>query len=463
MSAPVRSNHDRRRLYRTGWLIAVFAICSYLLIAFAEQGSAGAGLQAVPDDPLPFNRHAGIGIDLSSYSSLAAVEWLEQVDAGPASLVLLPVDGDIVGAFNNPDTFVAARGAVEQLLNSANGAQVGLCLNRPIAAIDEVILAEAAVTALVENFTDRVTYIGTCGLETSSAWQESVLDLLDYDPPSSSSEVLLAPASIGAPIRLQAPVTVQAMSPEYLDSVTGTSYAGLRMAGVPLIDDETRETLRSILHDRAHVATLVAAPAAEADPVTFFNSLALGEAAYNELSEGFNNVALSRIAWHGDWTTTEVGPVSYQRTAETGSWMTAEFIGTEIWAVGIVSPDGGRLGVWIDADDASTSGEPDVVVSLESTQAEDAAVLLMDGLPAARHSITIVAADGDVALSGIFVTGRAEGGWHGTLGAVGMLLAAMGGLGVVLVATVDDLRARIGLDRENSDDGLHPRVFRRDH
>jgi hypothetical protein len=442
--------------------MAILAMASYVLIAFAEQGSAGASLQVVPQDPLPFERHQSSGIDLSQFTSLQALEWLEQVDPSPVSMILVPIDGDIVGAFNNPDTYAAARIAVDQLLDATNGARVTACLNRPIAAIEESILAEAAVTAIVENYADRVTYIGACGRATSPAWNASVLNVLGRSSSESTAQRLLAPVSMGAPIRLMSPEPLEDMTLEYLDSVSGTTYAALRITPSSSLTSSDRSRLQGILHDRAHIATVLIEPEIDVAPAEFVAALQLDFGEYSELSEGFNSVEAHQISWHGDWILTEVGPVTYQRTTVTGSWLTTEFIGTEVWALGIASPDGGRLGVWIDASTSGTTGSPDRIVSLERSQARDTSMLLIDGLPAARHTITVVAADGDVALSGIFVTGRPVAGWHGITGAFGMIAVAIAGLGIVLVATVDDLRARIGLDRASRSEDTHPRVFRRD-
>lgn len=462
MSVRGRLPAERRMLYRSGWLVVIFAMSSYLLIAFAEQGSAGAGMREVPSDPLPFERHAAVGLDLSDFSSLDALEWLQATNVSAASLVVLPVDGDIVAAFNNPETFVAARSAVDQLVAAADGAKTAACLRRPVTAIDEAILAEAAVTALVENYSERITYIGACSAQATPLWQESVLTLLGMNLPAPEDERLLAPVTLGAPIRLQMPITVEEADAGYLDSLSGTQYAAIRLAPIPSLGPAARQDISTILHDRPQVAIVLAAPSSDADPFSFVASLVLDAGQFQELSEGFNNVSSPHIAWHGDWTPTEVGPVVFQRTLETGSWMTAEFVGTEIWAVGIVSPDGGRLGVWIDSEENGTPGDPDRIVPLERVQARDESLLLADRLPAARHRITVVAADGEVALSGLFVAGRPEAGWHGVVGSVGLIVATIAGLGVLLTAAVDDLRFRIGLDSREESDDEHPRVFRRD-
>lgn len=89
-------------------------------------------------------------------------------------------------------------------------------------------------------------------------------------------------------------------------------------------------------------------------------------------------------------------------------------------------------------------------------------MLAIDGLPAARHRITLVAAGTEVSVSGLFVTGRTESGIHGTIGSLGLIAAAVAGLAIVLSVAVDDLRIRIGLDRPGEDGSEHPRIFSRD-
>jgi hypothetical protein len=108
------------------------------------------------------------------------------------------------------------------------------------------------------------------------------------------------------------------------------------------------------------------------------------------------------------------------------------------------------------------SRNPDNIVDLSGSQAVDRSMLLIDGLPAATHSITIVASEGNVTLSGLFVTGRPEPGWHGGLGALGTMGIAMAGLAVIISVAVDDLRLRIGLDRTDDQETDHPRIFRRE-
>jgi hypothetical protein len=462
MTVGRRTDVTKSRLYRSGWLIVLCAVTSYMLIAFAEQGSAGTGIRGVPNDPLPFERHSGIGIDLSAMSSLGALEWLEQADTTAIPMILIPVDGDIVSAMNSPETYTAARTALDQLIDAARPAPLTLCLQRPITALEESLLAEAMITVIIESYTDRVTYISTCSQGTSPSWQDNVLELLGTETSSSTSEHILAPVSVGAPVRLMEPLGLETMTRDYLDRLSGDRYVATRFMSDPVVTADQRRTIQNVLHDRSQVALVLAVPHPEADPITFTGSLRFSEMPHGELSEGYNNVSSPQISWNGDWTPTPVGPVLYHRTTQTGSWFTAEFVGTEVWVVGLVSPDGGRLGIWINADDPQTIGDPDRVVSLARTQATDTSILVMDGLPAARHRMTVVAADGEVALAALFVTGRPDTGWHGELGAIGIIVLAIAGVAVVLTVAVDDLRTRIGLDGTDGEEVQHPRVFRRD-
>lgn len=462
MSAPFRSSGERRLLYWSGWLIAILASASFVLMAFAEQGTAGAGLREVPNDPLPFNRHAGIGVDLTGLSSLQAVEWLEAADVSRAPLVVIPLDGDIVAAFNTPEVSQIAHQAVEMLLSGADGTTIAVCLRRPISAMEEQVLAATAVAVLTEVYSERITYLGACAQDTQPSWEAHVLAELNYLPPGSPSERMLAPVSIGAPLRLQNAVQPGELGDVFYDSVGGDTYAAVRLAPTASLDEPTRQRLWESIHSRGQVAVFVAAPDPDASPEGFVQSLSFGNRINTEMSEGFNNATSPLITWNGDWTLTPVGPVEYQRTLTPGSSLTTEFVGTEMWVIGIASPDGGQLGVWVDSEEPDTSTAPDRIIDLERSQARDQSMLAIDGLPAARHRITLVAAGTEVSISGLFVTGRTESGIHGTIGSLGLIATAVAGLAIVLSVAVDDLRIRIGLDRPGEDESEHPRIFSRD-
>ncbi|MBA2452321.1 MAG: hypothetical protein H0V47_04075 [Chloroflexia bacterium] len=456
-----RTATSRSRLYRGGWLVLVLAFASYLLVAVAEQGGVGAGVQAVPDEPLPFRRHAGVGIDLSELSSLLALEWLEGTQIENAPMLLLPVDGDIVAAFNEPETFSAARAAIDSLIDASGNTPVTLCLHRPVSATEESVLAEAIVTVIVEDYTDSVAYLSICPGETSDTWQASVLGVLGIPAGGDSQERLLAPVSIGAPILLTPAIQATDLDDNYIDQLAGLSYVGVTLDNQTPLSETLRDEINDVLNDRAHVALVLARPHANVTPQDFATTMQLNEEPL-ELSEGYNDVLAPAISLTGEWTPTEVGPVLYQSTTQTGASLSADFVGTEVWAVGIVSPGAGKIGVWVDTDQPVTSRNPDNIVDLSGSQAVDRSMLLIDGLPAATHSITIVASEGNVTLAGLFVTGRPEPGWHGGLGALGTMGIAMAGLAVIISVAVDDLRLRIGLDRTDDQETDHPRIFRRE-
>lgn len=457
-----RTATSRSRLYRGGWLVVVLAFASYLLVAVAEQGGVGAGVQAVPDDPLPFRRHAGVGIDLSEMSSLAAVEWVEGANLANTPMLVLPVDGDIVAAFNDPETFGAAIAAIDSMIDAGGDTPITLCLHRPVSAAEEPVLAEAIVTVIVEDYTDSVAYLAVCPGETSDTWQASILDVLGIPDEGRSNERLLAPVSIGAPIQLQPAIQAAELDENYIDQLAGLSYVGVTLDDQTPLSEPLRDEISDVLDDRAHVALVLARPQAGVAPQEFAATTQMNAGVLPELSEGYNSVLAPEVVFAGEWTRTEVGPIVYQSTTQTGASLSADFVGTEIWAVGIVSPGAGQIGVWVDADVPVTSRNPDNIIDLSGDQAIDASMLLIDNLPAATHSITIVASEGDVTLAGLFVTGRPEAGLHGGLGALGIMGIAMAGLAVVISVAVDDLRLRIGLDRTDEQEMDHPRIFRRE-
>lgn len=452
----------RSRIYRGGWLIVMLAVVSYVLVAAAEQGTVGAGLRTVPDSPLPFSRHQGIGLDLSHMSSLTALDWLEQADTAETTAILLPLDGDIVEAFHAPESFADARRAVETLVGAVDGVPAVVCLRRPVSAVPEEELAEAAVTALVEGFGDSIAYITTCGSESSPTWHGNVLDILGLDPSGSASERMLAPVSVGPPIRLQRSIDLDQLSGVEIDGLAGDLHVAIPFRTTDLLDEQTLMELQEDLHTRSHLALFLLAPPENTSPADVVQSLAFPRPVSTTLFEGYNSVTTPGIVWQGAWIPTEVGPVLYQRSVDPGSVVSAEFIGTEVWALGIAAPEGGTIGVWIDASEGSLSSQPDAVVDLSRIQARDDSFLLVDGLSASTHRLTIVTSEGDVSISGFFVTGRPEAGWQGFLAALGLIVLAIAGLAAVIAVAVDELRLRIGLDRSDDDDADHPRVFKRE-
>lgn len=462
MISGVSSPDVRSRVYRSGWLIVALAVISYVLVAAAEQGTVGAGLRSVPESPLPFARHHGAGLDLSQMSSLTALDWLEQADTSSVTTILLPLDGDIVEAFNAPESYADARRAVQTLVDAVDDSPIVVCLRRPVSAVPEEELAEAAVTALVDGFGDSIAYITTCGSESSSTWHGNVIDILGLEPSGSASERILAPVSVGPPIRLQRPIGLDDLSGVEIDGLAGDLHVAISLRTPGLLDEQTRMDLQDDLRTRSHLALFLVAPPENTSPAEVVQALAFPPPDSATLFEGYNSVTTPGITWQGEWIPTEVGPVLYQRSIDPGSVVTAEFVGTEVWALGIAAPEGGMIGVWIDAPEGSLSSQPDVVVDFSRTQARDDSFLLVDGLSASTHRLTIVTSEGDVAISGFFVTGRPEAGWQGFLAALGLIVLAIAGLTAVIAVAVDELRLRIGLDRSDDEEAEHPRVFKRE-
>ncbi len=462
MISGARTATARSRLYRSGWLVFVLALASYLFVAVAEQGGVGAGLREVPEEPIPFSNHSGIGIDLSGMSSLAALEWLEQGSVEGTPMLVLPVDGDIVAAFNDPETLGAARSAIDSLVAASGDTPLTLCLRKPVSAVEEPVLAEAILTVIVEDYTDSVAYLSTCAGETSDTWESNVLEILGTEPTGGADERLMAPVSVGAPIRLQDAIDPEELTGEYVDTLADASYVAVDInADLPL-SESLRDEVGKVLRQRAHIALVLARPPSNVPPQDFAATTRLDNVAPSELAEGYNDITTPAMRFQGEWTPTQVGPVLYQRTSQTGAALSADFVGTEIWAVGLVSPGAGRIGIWIDADEPVTNRDPDQIIDLADDQAINTSVLLIDNLPAAAHRITIVASEGEVTLAGLFVTGRPEAGWHGGLGALGIIATAMAGMAVVISVAVDDLRLRMGLDRTDDQEAEHPRIFRRE-
>jgi hypothetical protein len=160
-----------------------------------------------------------------------------------------------------------------------------------------------------------------------------------------------------------------------------------------------------------------------------------------------------------EWQPSTVGTASYARSTATGASMTVEFVGTELFLTGILSPDGGRISVWVDADSSGGNTQPFSIASLAADQARDDAIPLVSDLPAAQHRLTIVVEGGEVTVSGFFAAGKAEPGTTSALVAIGLFAIAVVALADICYASVTELRNRaLAPDRSVSAQD-HPREF----
>jgi hypothetical protein len=162
------------------------------------------------------------------------------------------------------------------------------------------------------------------------------------------------------------------------------------------------------------------------------------------------------------WQRSNVGTIVYMRATQPGAALSAEFIGTDVYLMGIQAPDSGIVQVWIDPD--SPSAAPTVELDLAAVQARDTAIPIARGLPAARHQLTIqtITPEGaSVTISGLYVTGTPATAWAGMMAAAVVLLAAVVALSERSYTAVVAIRQRGGPPSRRSRTG-HPRVFARD-
>jgi hypothetical protein len=101
---------------------------------------------------------------------------------------------------------------------------------------------------------------------------------------------------------------------------------------------------------------------------------------------------------------------------------------------------------------------PTSEISLDATQARDAAVPLFTGLPATHHRVVVASAGGDVVVSGIFISGRATPGWANGVAAFGLLVTSIAALAQICFVAVQNIRAEASVGSRRRG-GEHPRGF----
>lgn len=416
----------------------MLAVLSYILLALAEQGGIGTEIPSVPDSPLPFQRSEVFGADLSGMTSAQAASWLESAGSD-LPFVLIPVDADIVDALAEEETNETGIRTLDTLFAPSGEATIAVCVRKPISPLTDIQLADGIVGALVDRFPDRVAYIRACDPGAEPAWHDLLMNQTSEN--SVTSDDYLAPLTVGAALALRPISSPGELELENLRNLNGSGYVLPVLPVSEPIDAETAETARGALRDAAQVALVMLRPAAELpapDIAASVEGVRLDDPA---LPEGFTSSTSSQVAAGDEWRVSSVGAIDYRQADAPGATMTVEFVGTSIYLLGLLSPDAGNVNVWIDTSPETAAG-PNSQVLLDASQAQDAALILADDLPAARHRITLTTSDGPVAVSGFFVRGQPESQWNGGLAAVGLILTAIAALSVVSLARVRAIRRR---------------------
>lgn len=429
---------------RLAWTIFVLACFGYVMLGFAEHGMRIASMSTTPSSPLPFARHEVFGLDLRDYSSLEALEWLNSAGREPFALIIVPLDADVVLALGEPELQTDALIAMDRIVEAAAKSPLAVCLQRPADIDNPAEVAESAVITLTERYPNAIAYVSACDYHDDPGWQQDVASTtltatLITEPVDRS----MMPLSTGEPVRMVDLDGQDEISPGELVDVGGQGYSLVSAPISEPVSSDLTARATATIRENPHVALLAVKPARELDPSTVADSLrpALVEGTF--LPSGYSSVAAPGVGLNGAWDDATVGTVPYRRATTTGPVLFADFVGTDIALLTILSPDAGRINAWVDPDTDGGDVPPDAVFDLNSAQATDAALPLFVNLPGTRHRIIIqveTAQGRSVAVSGVFVTATTAPVATRTLASVALLLTAVGALTERSLASIAAIR-----------------------
>lgn len=444
---------------RSALMITVFAIMALLLQGFAEQGGIGSSLDPVPQQPLPFPRERIFGVDLSDRPSLNAVEWLESSGSSPFALALLRVDADIIAALRDEAQSASAFRALDQLMEAARDTNVALCLERPVTEIEDDVLAELTIDSLRDRYPDRIAYVTSCSPESDDSWATAIAAQVRAEQPASDGRLL--PLSTGAIVETRPVLSFDDLRSSRLRTFAGSVYVlPIVPVDAPLSAPELDLAIGAI-RDAAQIGLVLLQPDPNLDGAELTASLSADTLPTDQLPEGFSGVSAPALSFGEGWEVSTVGRVVYMRTGVTGTSIQTTFSGTTIYLHALLSPNAGSVSLWVDPD-LNDPGPPDNTIDLSATQAQDAALPLVEGLAAAPHSIYLITNGGEVAISGLFVKGQPAAGWNAGLGAFALIGVATAAMAIVGLARVQDIRNQSALPPGRSAESSHPRAYQRD-
>lgn len=447
----------RQRLVRvSAMLIVMLALGATLLQGLAEQGGVGSDLSPVPQQPLAFPREKVFGLNLSDRPSLEAVQWLESGGASAFGLVVVPVDADIVAALLNENERQPALQALDRLMAFTTETTVALCLDRPVTQVEDDVLAELTVDTLRDRYPDRIAYLTACPSMSEQSWAEAISEQVRYGVPAIPGR--LVPLLTGALAEIEEVESFDDLRAEALRNFAGDTYA---LPSVPVsapLGPGELELATGAIRDAAQIALVLLQPNRELDPAALTASLQNVQFDFTQLPEGFSSVLSPAIQFSEQWRPSTIGRINYRRTAEEGALIQTTFVGTTIYLHALLAPGAGGIAVWLDPDPANP-GPPDAEIDLSAIQATDAAVVLAKGLAADRHTIAIMTTGGEVTISGLFVSGQPETGWHAGLTTLALVAIATVAMAVVGLARVQDIRDRNALPPLETPQATHPRAY----
>lgn len=447
---------------RASWTVFSLAVIAFIGLALAEQGARGGGLLVPPDAPLPFDRHRVFGLDLSDMSSVQARDWLNAAGNPSLALVVIPIDADVVEALARDDGREAALGAIDTMRQAAGGSPLAVCLNRPPRAANSLGIAQASIDAIKARFPDQIVYVNACDPDQNPGWQKDIDRAARPDADDPAPDEAFIPLTGGDAVALEQLDGASDLDADRFRLRSRGSYTFFMLDAAQPLDSRTIGDATGALADTSHSALILVTPSNAVDPSGLAGSIAPVTLPAGTLPEGFSGIDAPGVNVNADWRRANVGATSYLRATSSSAAIGAEFVGTDVYLMGIESPESGAVNVWIDPP--SPTAPPTVVLDLASIQARDSAVPIASGLPASRHQLIIQAVTDDgesVTISGLFVTGKPATAWTGLMAGFVTLLAAVAALCERGYAAIVTIRRRTVPPRRRPRPG-HPRVFARD-
>ena len=443
----------RRRL---AWLALVLAAGSYVALAVAEQGSAPAGFAAPPAQPLPIARQRVFGLDLLDRSSVEALTWLNTAGNPSLALVAVAIDPDVAGALGISDQQPLAYSALDLLFNASPGSPLAICVHEPAGTVGQLGVAQAVLGALNERYTTHVAYVAGCPSD-DIGWRRAVARAaLKSETEMTALENAFVPLSAGAILDLQ-PVGNVSLQRAALRSGGASHYVLLQTSARDDINVRFADQGRAVLRDYAQIGLVLTRPSASADAGVFAKALSAVTLVDETAPQGFTPIDARSLQLSGDWQPSVVGAVAYRRTASDGAALTVDFVGSDLYLMGLVSPGGGTVSIWLDPPDGPLPA-PARETSFAALQARDAALPLFTGLPATRHRVVLASHGGEVAISGVFIAGRATPGWANGVAAGALLVASVAALAQICYVAIQNIRATASVGSRRRGGG-HPRGF----
>jgi hypothetical protein len=349
--------------------------------------------------------------------------------------------------------------ALDQLMSAARDTNIALCLEQPVTEIADDVLAELTIDSLRDRYPDRIAYVTSCSPEPDEGWTMAISAQMRTNLPAIPGRLL--PLSTGAVVETRETESFDDLRSNRLRVFAGDVYVLPTILVTSPLDSAQTTLAIEAIRDAAQIGLVLIRPARDLGGAELAQSLVAIQLPSDQLPEGFSGASAPGMAFDGDWEISTVGRVIYMRTGESGSTLRTTFSGTTLYLQALLSPNAGALALWIDPD-LNDPGPAERTIDLSTSQAQDAAILLAEGLAAEPHSVILVSAGGDVSISGLFVKGQPASGWNAGLSAFALIAIASAALGVVGLARVQDIRNRTTLPPGQSAQSTHPRAYQRD-